>query len=363
VCAPGRKGMNDSERNQGSGGARAASAEAAGASPAPSRAAPASSASSAAGNNNTSNSNKRKDNPAAPARPAPPAATNDGAAGPAKKKAKASVKGSGGDADIEKEVRELLEKKLMGAAADDAAAKVKALRTLNEYWDYDDSGEKSNAEYEEHRRATVESDGCHLVLIVLRQELDKGDGANREVVKESVLFLNYWNCFEDELGETMLRFGGVEAVARAMQNLPHERHIHYLAVVCFYNFATKGGAARPRALVKGGCLPLILQALPTIGFYKKGPMCAVMTLGRMCKVAGPRHFEGLVDTAVLGTLVDVCRAYNEDSDETVRALCRAVMNKLLAYNGWCSSKHRAQKEEGRDRLDFIFVAKQDLGSM
>jgi hypothetical protein len=307
VCNP-TKGMNDSERNQGSAGARAAARV----SPASSGAAPAS-ASSAAGSNNSNN--KRKDNPA-PTRPA---------AGPDKK---TKVAEDGGDAEIKREVRELLEKKLMGAAADDAAAKVKALRKLNKYWYYDPN--TSNTTYKAYRRATIESDGCHLILIVLRQELDKGEGANREVVHESVRFLVRWNCFEVELGDTMLRFDGVEAVARAMKAFPHERYIQYVAVMCFYNFTTKGGTARPAALVEGGCLPLILQALPTVGFYKKGPKCAVRTFGRMCEFAAPHHFEGLVDTAVLGTLVDVCRAYNEDSDERVRASCRAVMNKLLA---------------------------------
>jgi hypothetical protein len=322
VCNP-TEGMNDSECNQGSAGARAAAAAAARVSTASSGAAPAS-ASSAVGSNN--NSNKRKDNPAAPARPAPTTMTaSDGAAGAAKK-----AKAAGADA-IKKEIRELLEKKLMGAATaddDDGKAKLEALRTLHEYWDYDPY--TSNTKYKAYRSATIESDGCHLILIALRQELDKGDGANREVVEESIRFLQLWNCFEVELGDTMLRFDGVEAVARAMKAFPQDHCIQNVAVACFHNFTYGAAAARPHALVEAGCLPLILQALPAIGFYEKGPMGAVMTLGRMCEFAGPRHFEGLVDTAVLGTLVDVCRAYNEDSDERVRASCRAVMNKLLA---------------------------------
>lgn len=304
--------MNVSARNQDSKGTGATAA--ARVSPVQSRAAASTATASAASGNN-----KRKD---APAPPAPPGPNGDPAG--AAKKTKAVTEG-GGDA-IKKEIRELLEKKLMGAAADDGA-KLEALRKLNEYWDYDPN--TSNTKYQGHRRATIESAGCHLVLIVLRQELGKGEGANRRVVQESINFLLRWNCFGVDLGETMLRFDGVSSVARAMKAFPQDQYIQYVAVLCFNNFSNKGGAARVHGLLERGCLPLIIQALPTIAMYENGPKCAVLTLGRMCEVAGHGHFQDLVDAAVMEALVDVFRAHNEDSDERVRSACRAVMNKLL----------------------------------
>jgi hypothetical protein len=61
---------------------------------------------------------------------------------------------------IKKDVRELLDKKLMGK---DDKGRVEALRALVEYFR---KGESSDSEYQqksEHRRAVSEWDGCHLV--------------------------------------------------------------------------------------------------------------------------------------------------------------------------------------------------------
>jgi hypothetical protein len=82
----------------------------------------------------------------------------------------------------------------------------------------------NNAENEEHRRATIESDGCHWVLIVLRQELDKGeggaDGADRRVVDLTLRFGQLWNnCFEGRAFATRRDAApstASEAVAMAM---------------------------------------------------------------------------------------------------------------------------------------------------
>jgi hypothetical protein len=68
-----------------------------------------------------------------------------------------------------------------GGRAARAAQRVLALR---------DPNRPNNAENEERRRATIESDGCHWVLIGLRPELDKGaaGGADRHVVHRSLRF-------------------------------------------------------------------------------------------------------------------------------------------------------------------------------
>jgi hypothetical protein len=84
--------------------------------------------------------------------------------------------------------------------------------------------------------------------------------------------------------------------------------------------------------VEARCIPLILQALPSIAIYEHAPVLAVLAVGRLCEVAGPGHFVGLVNAAVTSSLVNVFLAYNKDNnyDAEVRSACRAVMNKLLA---------------------------------
>jgi hypothetical protein len=312
--------MNDSERNlaasagAGGGGAAAAAAAAARVSPVQSTSSSSSSSSSstasavAAGGNGN---NKRK-------APSPhPMATADEAA----KKCKAAENYD----EIKKEIREILEKKVLGASAD--PNKVEGLRKLNTYWSHDPN--ESNTEYQEHRRATIESDGCHLVLIALRQEVDKGHRASLQVVQQAIIFLSRWNCFEPELGETMLRFDGVDTVARAMEAFPYRSCIQNVAVTCLHNFTRKRSVPRLRKVVEGGCLPLLLRALPALSIYANGPMAAVLTLGRLCDVAAPQDFNGLVDDAVLKSLVQVYKKH-KGSNAAVGAACRTLMNKLLA---------------------------------
>jgi hypothetical protein len=102
-----------------------------------------------------------------------------------------------------------------------------------------------------------------------------------------------------------------------------------LAVVCLHNFTSVGGAARRLKVVEAGCLPLVLRALPSLASYPDGQKYAVLILGWLCDVAAPDAFEGLVDDAVLKSLVQVYKAH-KDSDARVGEACRTLMKKLLA---------------------------------
>lgn len=107
---------------------------------------------------------------------------------------------------------------------------------------------------------------------------------------------------------------------------------------CLYKFTCRAGAgAADDAAAKRRCvvvveangIPRILHALQVVRADETTQKCAVLTLGRLCKVARSRHFAGLVDASVAGAVVDVYKAH-KGSDAKVCKSCRAVMNKLLA---------------------------------
>ena len=226
--------------------------------------------------------------------------------------------------DIQQEVRELLENHLVGKAD---AVKLTTLLTLVAHLD---AGTKTRTpENDEYRRAIAEWDGCHLVLIVLRQELDKGEQhASWLVVHSSIRFLLLWNYYGD-LEDTLMGLDGVRAVARAMQAFPNEFHINYGAVLCIYNLTCgTGGAARFQKLVDEDCIPVIHRALPTLKSSPHAKKHAVLALERLSRVATPQQMDGLVDASVMEALVDVYNAH-VDSEENVAAACRSLLNKLM----------------------------------
>jgi hypothetical protein len=225
--------------------------------------------------------------------------------------------------DIQQEVRELLENNLVGKAD---AVKLKTLITLVTH--LISASKNPNLESEEYRRAIVEWGGYHMVLIVLRQELDKGErGASRLVVLSTIRFLQMWNIFVD-LQDTMLRLDGVGTVARAMKTFPNEPLINSLAVRCLYNLTCDGDEPRRQRLVDEDCIPLILRALPALKKHPDTQKYALVTLDRLCRVAGPQRVEGLVDASAVGALVEIFNA-NKDSRADVVVACSNLMNRWL----------------------------------
>jgi hypothetical protein len=171
--------------------------------------------------------------------------------------------------DIERTVRDLLHKKLFGK---DKTVKVNALRELTQYL------ESPN---ETPRRAIVEWDGCHLVLLALERELDSNDEAlereldrddgarereldrdaranrTRQVVDAALSFLKCWNRGGTGRHDTMLRRKGVEIVARAMRVVPDDPDIKLEGIACFYYFTRDKHGKYLKELVKEECVSLL----------------------------------------------------------------------------------------------------------
>jgi hypothetical protein len=166
---------------------------------------------------------------------------------------------------------------------------------------------------------------------VLRQELDSARGPNRKVVFAAIQFLQMWNCWCIERREAMSRFGGVDAIARAMKASPQDPNIQEVAVLCFYNFTCDDDAKRRQELVDANAIYLISHALIT--HTKRVQTRAPLLLGRLCDLAGHRHFDISVDAGLLEALLSVCKANKLNVDEPdrdkVRAACLKLINKLL----------------------------------
>jgi hypothetical protein len=233
--------------------------------------------------------------------------------------------------EVEREVRGVLDKKLFGQ---DDAVKVDAMRTLTEYFRETGRSEEEYQQNDGYRRAVGEWGGCRLVLLVLELELDKGDRANRDLVFGAMRFLGVWNYLGDERRSTMMRFKGVDIVARAMQAFPVDSDIQYVGISTFLNFtAVIGNTQRLEELVQGNCIPLILRVMTTHTNGEVTRKFAVVVLGRLCDVAGPACFDDHVDARVLGVLHDMFRAYKNSNDgfaEEVRTSCRALSSKFFA---------------------------------
>jgi hypothetical protein len=231
--------------------------------------------------------------------------------------------------EIDEEVRELLDKKLFGQ---DDAVKVEAMRKLTEYFR---KGGNTDQEYQQkagHRRAAGEWGACRLVLLVLDLELDKGDRANRQIVYSAVRFLQHWNLCSAEHRDTMLRFKGVEFVAKAMQAFPDDSYSQYVGISCLLNF-TKGTDKKHRGeLVEANCIPILVRIMMAHANAEETRKYALIALGRLCEVAGSGCFEGHVDASAFGFLLQMFQAYKDSDDRfagEVRKSCRALTSKML----------------------------------
>jgi hypothetical protein len=251
-------------------------------------------------------------------------------AGPAPKKAKSYE-------SIKKEIRDLLEENLMGAADDDIM--VVTLRTLFRHFPTAGAAPQDRQQQTEecrYQRAITEWNGCHVVLAALRRELHKADTGdsilpNLRVVLYALFFLQRWN-FHAERCDVMSRLDGIDAVVRAMRAFRHDAKIQLAAILCFGHYTRHSDAKRCREVVEKGVIPDIFRALMARKYKNDTPKCGALLLGRLCDVAGPRHFDGLVEQGALEAVAKVVRAHKnskEPDSPKVLSACRKLMAKLV----------------------------------
>jgi hypothetical protein len=248
---------------------------------------------------------------------------------PARKKAKSYEA-------IKKEVRDILEKNLIGNA--DHEVQVEALHALRAPFKTVGASPQERQRKKAYRRAISEWNGCHFVLVVLRRELDK-DGSdtvpNRDVVFYALAFLRRWNDRGPDRRDALSRHHGLEAVARAMRGFRNDAGIQYTAVACLHYFARddNNDMTRRRELVEGGAIPLIFRALMSPNHNVKTPSRATILLGRLCDVAEVRHFDGLVEAGALEALARVAKVHKTSAaapdSEKILSACQKLMTKLL----------------------------------
>jgi hypothetical protein len=198
------------------------------------------------------------------------------------------------------------------------------------------TGEKSLVEHqekEEYQRAVTEWNGCHFVLVVLRQVLDDpiATGLNRELVHSALLFLATW-CYSVDRFEEMTRLNGVDAVVRSMRAFRNDAYIQQAAIGCFYNFTLDNDDSRRLELVEGGVIGDIFRALMAPTHQVDTPKYGTLLLGRLCDVAEPRFFDGLVELGAMDALARVVKLHMtaaEPGRQEVLSACRKLMTKII----------------------------------
>jgi hypothetical protein len=218
----------------------------------------------------------------------------------------------------------------MGSADDDV--KVETMDTLREHFNVAaDESLDERLEKTEYIRAVTEWNGCHLVLVVLRQELDDANSRSRNVAHGALCFLTMWSTSGNRW-EAMSRFNGVDAVLRAMRTFRNDADIQYAAVACLYNFTFDNNVERRRELVEGAAIPDIFRALTAPTYAVPTPKFAIILLGCLCDVAEPRSFNGLVERGAFEAVAKVVKAHknsNEPDRQQVLLACHKLMTKLI----------------------------------
>jgi hypothetical protein len=138
--------------------------------------------------------------------------------------------------DIDNEVRVLVEEKLMHK---NYSVKVGALGALTGHLQDDAEVQDDLAEKRLYQRAVFTWDGCHRVLLVLRQELDRRfGGPHRDVVFGALQFLDRWNRTSTKHRECTSRLGGVGTLVSAMRAFLGDGQIQAWAIDCLFRFTS-----------------------------------------------------------------------------------------------------------------------------
>jgi hypothetical protein len=228
---------------------------------------------------------------------------------------------------VQEKVREFLEDELMGEG--DVVFKVTVLRTLAGYFT-----DTKNPDYQHmsaYRDAVSKWHGCHLVLVVLRQELAKVDGPSRDIVLGAVQFLTWWNRSSATNRDEMSKVNGVETVVSVMETYLNDRRIQDWSISCLLNFTRDNDARRREELVKANAVVPIFRAMTDQTNAAIQKHC-VLVLGRLCDSTCTHLIDGLVEIDALEALVKVYKAHRNSSDpsrEEICASCRKWMTKLV----------------------------------
>lgn len=225
---------------------------------------------------------------------------------------------------VKVEVRALLELNLTG---NDPAVKIDTLNKLAEYFAEKGEGPDAFQQKAEHRRAVEHLDGCHLVLIVLRQELAKAGGPHRNVVYSAIRFLANWCIGSPEHCDALSRFDGIGVILDVMKVFIADGGMGTAAVCCLLNYTSDNDAARLGDFVEGDALEYIIQAMLAHTNNESLQRRALIVLERSCEVSDRSRRERLIKN---GALLAVSAAYTAFflSDAQIRALCSIVMQKL-----------------------------------
>jgi hypothetical protein len=171
-----------------------------------------------------------------------------------------------------------------------------------------------------------------LVLVALRQELDKADGRSREIALLAVQFLAWWNR-KAKRRESMELFNGGDTILGAMQAFPNDEGIQDWTLACLVNYTVGKDAKRRRDhLVNENAIFHIFRAMTTHPHSKNVQGYSLRILGRLCDVAeDARHLGGLVQMGALEALVNAYKALEDDDAHRPRIAdtCRRWMTKLV----------------------------------
>jgi hypothetical protein len=222
--------------------------------------------------------------------------------------------------DIKEEVRVLIADKLMSIDVD------VRLRALSELSGIYTTRDQPHPQKEEYSRAVDGWHGGHFVLVVLRQELAKGDGANRDVVFQAIRFLANWNMAAPRCRDAMSSFKGIGSIAGAMQAYPNDQEIQYATICCFLNCTCDRDAARLQEIVDDDAVVCVVEALITFAEDKRIVTHGVKILDRL---HGASHWRRLVKDGALVAVSEAIKAHVDSCDgDRVLTLCYNLVKKL-----------------------------------
>jgi hypothetical protein len=223
--------------------------------------------------------------------------------------------------DIREEVRVLLAHKLMSI---DEEVKLQALAELSRIYTTRDQP----VPHKEVYCCAVEAwHGGHFVLIVLRQELAKGDGARRDVVFHAIRFLANWNKEAPRCRDAMSDFKGIGCIVAALEAYTEDREIQYATICCFVNYTCDRDEARLKEIVNGNAIMGVVQALKKFSDDKRIVTYSVKILDRLQGASDGAHWRRLVKDGALLAVCEAIRVHVGTGDQVLQ-VCNHLAEKL-----------------------------------
>jgi hypothetical protein len=132
----------------------------------------------------------------------------------------------------------------------------------------------------------------------------------------------------------MSRFNGVDAVLRAMRTFRNDAEIQRLAIGCLYNFTFDNDWNRRRELVERNAMLDVFRALVAPVYTVQTQKFGILLLGRLCDVAEPQFFHGLVELGAMEAVVKIVKNAQDrgragPDRQAVLSACRKLMSMLI----------------------------------